>query len=81
VLYVLNQTTTGVFFAVNGSATAPSYTFNNDNRTGMYLVGTSVLGFTANSTQMLQIDNSNLLSPQIRTQAQFTAALISGGQF
>jgi hypothetical protein len=81
VLYVLNQTTTGVFFAVNGSATAPSYTFNNDNNTGMYLVGTSVLGFTANSTQMLQIDNSNLLSPQIRTQAQFTASLISGGQF
>jgi hypothetical protein len=47
----------------------------------MYLVGTSVLGFTANSTQMLRIDNSNLISPQISTPAQFTAALISGGQF
>jgi hypothetical protein len=81
VLYVLNQTTTGVFFAVNGSATAPSYTFNNDNNTGMYLVGTSVLGFTANSTQMLRIDNSNVISPQIITPAKFTAALISGGQF
>ena len=81
VLYVLNQTTTGVFFAVNGSASAPSYTFNNDNHTGMYLVGTSVLGLTANSTQMLEIDNSNTLSPQIRTPAQLTAALITGGQF
>jgi hypothetical protein len=81
VLYVLNQTTTGVFFAVNGSASAPSYTFNNDNNTGMYLVGTSVLGLTANSTQMLEINNSNTLSPQIRTPAQFTASLISGGTF
>jgi hypothetical protein len=81
VLYVLNQTTTGVFFAVNGSASAPSYTFNNDNNTGMYLVGTSVLGLTANSTQMLEINNSNTLSPQIRTPAQFTARLISGGIF
>jgi hypothetical protein len=81
VLYVLNQTTTGVFFAVNGSASAPSFTFNNDGHTGMYLVGTSVLGLTANSTKMLEIDNSNLLSPQIRTPAQFTAALISGGIF
>lgn len=81
VLYVLNQTTTGVFFAVNGSASAPSYTFNNDSHTGMYLVGTSVLGLTANSTQMLEIDNSNTVSPQIRTPAQFTAALISGGVF
>jgi hypothetical protein len=81
VLYVLNQTTTGVFFAVNGSASAPSYTFNNDGHTGMYLVGTSVLGLTANSTQMLEINNSNVLSPQIRTPAQFTAALISGGIF
>jgi hypothetical protein len=81
VLYVLNQTTTGVFFAVNGSASAPSYTFNNDNHTGMYLVGTSVLGLTANSTQMLEINNSNTLSPQIRTPAQFTASLITGGQF
>ena len=81
VLYVLNQTTTGVFFAVNGSASAPSYTFNNDGHTGMYLVGTSVLGLTANSTEMLNIDNSNELSPQIRTPAQFTAKLISGGIF
>ena len=78
---MLNQTTTGVFFAVNGSASSPSYTFNNDNHTGMYLVGTSVLGLTANSIQMLQIDNSNTLSPQITTPAQFTARLISGGIF
>jgi hypothetical protein len=81
ILYTLNQTTTGVFFAVNGSASAPSYTFNNDGNTGMYLVGTSVLGLTANSTQMLEINNSNTLSPQIRTPAQLTAKLISGGLF
>ena len=81
ILYILNQTTTGVFFAVNGTASSPSYTFNNDSHSGMYLVGTSVLGLAAGSTQMLQLDNSNTLSPQVFTPAQFTAKLITGGTF
>ena len=80
-LYVLTQTVTGIFLANNGSQSAPSFSFNADSNTGMYLVGTSVLGLTANSTQMLDIDASNLLDLQVSTPATFTAALISGGTF
>jgi hypothetical protein len=80
-LYVISQTTSGVFFANNGSATAPSFSFINDDETGMYLVGLSVLGFTANGVKMLEIDNSNLVDPNISTPAKFTAGLISGGTF
>jgi hypothetical protein len=80
-LFALTTSTVGVFFANNGSASAPSYSFNSDHATGMYLVGTSVLGLTANSVQMLRIDNTNTSSPQISTPATFTAGLISGGAF
>ena len=80
-LYVISQTTTTTFFAINGSAAAPSFSFINDNNTGMYLVGTSVLGLSANSTLMLEIDNSNVLNPQVSTPATFNAGLISGGTF
>jgi hypothetical protein len=80
-LYVISQTTSGVFFANNGSATAPSFSFINDDETGMYVVGLSVLGFTANGVKMLEIDNSNLVDPNITTPAKFTAGLISGGTF
>jgi hypothetical protein len=80
-LFSLTQTTSGVFLANNGSVSAPSHSFNFDTSTGMYLVGTSVLGLTANSVQMLRIDNSNTLSPQIATPATFNAGLIPGGTF
>ena len=80
-LFSLTQTTTGIFLANNGSVSAPSHSFINDTSTGMYLVGTSVLGLTANSIQMLRIDNTNTLSPQITTPATFNAGLIPGGTF
>jgi len=80
-LYVLSQSTTGTFFANDGSASAPSFSFNNDTATGMYLIGTSILGFTANGQEIFKMDNSNLASPQIVTDATFTAGLITGGQF
>jgi len=44
-------------------------------------VGTSVLGLTANSTLMLEIDNTNTLDPQMSTPATFNARLIGGGTF
>lgn len=80
-IFALTQTTTGYFFAVNGSASAPSYSFANDSHTGMYLLGTSVLGFSANSIQMMRIDNTNTAAPVITTPATFNAGLISGGLF
>ena len=80
-LYVISQSTTNVFYAINGSAAAPSHSFTSNTNTGMYLVGTNVLGLSANSTNMLRLDNTNTLSPQVSTPATFTAGLISGGTF
>ena len=80
-LYVISQTTTNLFYAANGSASTPSFSFTNDSSTGMYLVGSSILGLTANSTQMLNIDNTNTASPQVSTVATFNAGLIPGGTF
>jgi hypothetical protein len=47
----------------------------------MYLVGTSVLGLTANGTEILNLDGSNTSDLQISTTATFNAALIPGGTF
>jgi hypothetical protein len=80
-LYVISQTNVTTFFAVNGSAAGPSFSFINDNSTGMYLPGVGVLGLTANSVEMLNLDNTNVLDPQVSTPATFTAGLISGGTF
>jgi hypothetical protein len=80
-LYVLSQNTTTIFLAANGSAGTPSFSFNTDQTTGMYLDGTSVLGFSANGSNMMLIDNTNVLSPQVSTPATFNAGLIGGGTF
>ena len=92
-LTTLTTSTAGVFNANNGSATNPSFSFINDSATGMYLRGTSILGLTANGTEMLDINNTNTLAPVITTPATLnvggsetvtgtlTAGLISGGSF
>jgi len=80
-LYVISQTTTNVFLGINGSAAAPSHSFISNTNTGMYLVGTNVLGLSANSANMLRLDNTNTLSPQVSTPATFNAGLIGGGTF
>ena len=80
-LYPLTTGSTGLFYATNGTAGLPSFSFNNDTHTGMYLVGTSVLGLSANSTQLVSIDNSNPSQPLVTVNARLTAQLISGGAF
>ena len=80
-LFVLTQGSTGLFYAANGSASLPAYSFNNDTHTGMYLEGTSVLGFSANSTELLRIDNSDTLNPLVQVVSRFQAGLIDGGTF
>ena len=80
-LYVISQSATTAFFANDGTALTPSFSFLNDTTTGMYLANIGVLGLTANGVEMINIDNSNPFDPQISTPATFTAALISGGTF
>jgi hypothetical protein len=80
-LYVISQTSNTTFFAVDGTAATPSYSFLNDTNTGMFLPGVGILGLSANSTLMLEMDNTNTLDPQVSTVATFNAALIGGGTF
>jgi len=80
-LYTLTQTTTSTFYATNGSAALPAFSFISDNYTGMYLGGTSILGLSANGTEILNLDGTNTLAPAITTPAIFNAGLISGGTF
>ena len=69
------------FSAVNGLAAAPSYSFVIDSHTGMYLDGANILGLSANSTELIRVDNSNTLLPLVTINARVAAQLISGGTF
>ena len=80
-IFSLTQSSTNAFFATNGSNTVPSFSFLSDTTTGMYLVGTSVLGLTANGTQIMRFDGTNPSSLQVATNGTLTAGLISGGVF
>jgi len=80
-LYILTQSGTATYFVTDGSAGAPSFSFINDTTTGMYLASSAQLGLTAGGVNMMTIDNSNPLSPQISTVATFNAGLIGGGTF
>jgi hypothetical protein len=80
-LYILNSSSSSVFKAVNGNASGPSYSFLNDTHTGMYLDGTSILGLSANSTEIVKIDNTNTSAPLVTVNARIAASSISGGTF
>ena len=80
-LFLLTSTSSNIFYAVNGIATAPSYTFLSDVTTGMYLPGSNILGFAANGIEVAYIDNTNTLLPKFKINATLTADLISGGTF
>jgi hypothetical protein len=86
-LFALSTTSTNTFFAANGSALLPSYSFVNDDTTGMYLRGVSVLGLTANGAEILDLNGTNSLAPFISAYASMNvtgtlnASLISGGTF
>lgn len=80
-LYLLTQIGNNLFYADDGSAALPSFSFNSDTATGMYLKSVNQLSFSANGIEMLTIDNSNVLDPEISTPATFTAKLITGGTF
>lgn len=80
-LYLLTSTSTNIFYAVNGLAAAPSYSFLSDSTTGMYLRGANILGLAANGMEIIDIDNTNTLQPEVNVYATLNAELISGGTF
>jgi hypothetical protein len=81
-LYVLSQNTTSFYYAADGSAAVPSYSFISDTNTGMFLDAANVLGLSANGVDMMLLDNTSPLNPQVTTPATFTAINgIKGGVF
>lgn len=80
-LYPLTSTASNIFYAVNGIAAAPSYSFISDPTTGMYLQGANVLGIAANGIDMIVVDNTNTADPIVTVDATLNAKLISGGTF
>jgi hypothetical protein len=80
-LYPLTQGSSGIYYASNGTAGSPSFSFNNDISTGMYLVGTGILGLTANGTNIINMDGSDALNPTVDVSARLIAQLIDGGTF
>ena len=60
-----------VFRSINGMASAPTYTFENDDQTGMYLEGINDLGFTANGVYRGSFDVDGLnIHGNLRTDDQ-----------
>lgn len=81
-LYVLSQNTTSFYYAADGSAAVPSFSFINDTATGMYLNSVNILGLTVNGSDMMLLDNTTPGSETIITPAEFTAeGGIKGGTF
>lgn len=80
-LYILNASSSATFKAINGIAGAPAYSFLSDTNTGMYLKGTGILGLSANGTELIDINGSNLSAPVISVYGQVNATSISGGTF
>ena len=84
ILYLLSASNSTSFQAIDGSASAPSYTFISDLNTGMYLASSNQLGLAANGTNMLLLNNSNPAAPVVSTPATFSATNyenVSGGTF
>ena len=80
-LYILNSSSSSSFKAINGIAGAPAYSFLNDNATGMYLAGTSILGLAANGTEIIDINATNLSAPVVTINGRLYATTLSGGTF
>jgi hypothetical protein len=80
-LFPLSQTTTSIFFATNGSAALPSFSFISDSSSGMYLSGVSILGLSAGTRSMILLDNSNTSFPVTTVNSRLKANLLDGGTF
>jgi hypothetical protein len=81
-LYVLSQNTTSFYYAADGSAAVPSFSFISDTNTGIYLDGANVLGLTANGSNILLLDGTTPGSEIVTTPGELKALDgIKGGTF
>ena len=80
-IYTLNSVGAATFFAANGTAVAPSFSFLSNLTTGLYLKTSNVLGVAANGVEMITVDNSNPALPRVTVTGTLKAGLIAGGTF
>jgi len=80
-LYILNSSSSSSFKAINGAVTAPSYSFLNDTRTGMYLPGTNILGLSANGVEVVDINATTSSAPIVTINGRLYATTFNGGTF
>jgi len=80
-LYPLSLSTTGIFYANNGTSGVPTFSFYNDTTTGLYLKNTGILGITAGGTELIDVNNNNPSAPVVTINAPLIAQSIPGGSF
>lgn len=81
-LYVLSQNTTSFYYAADGSAAVPSFSFISDTATGVYLDAANILGLSANGSNIMLLDGTTPGAEVITTPAEFIALNgIKGGTF
>ena len=80
-IFTLTSVGASTFFAANGTAAAPSFSFLSNLSTGLFLKSSSVLGVTAGGVEMIAVDNSNPALPRVDVSATLIADLIAGGTF
>lgn len=80
-IYPLVTSSTGIFYASDGSVSVPSFSFTNDTTTGLYLKNTGNLGISANGVELIDVNNNNPSSPVVTVNAQLNASSIGGGAF
>lgn len=72
-----NTTGKAVIRSAEGSASSPTYTFEGDLDTGMYRVGTNVIGFTTAGVAALTIEADGSLRGVSGTEAEPTYSFIA----
>ncbi len=76
--HVLGQIRSSSFANGDGGVALPSYRFENDLNSGMWLAGTSALAFSTNSTEAIRIDASQNVGVGTTTP---NSTLHTGGSF
>lgn len=80
-LSILSQGTTGYFFAADGAAGAPSFSFNSDSSTGLYLNALHDMRVASNGIDIIDIDATNLAAVLVDVNGRLNATSIEGGTF
>jgi hypothetical protein len=80
-LSILSQGATGFFFAADGSVSGPSFSFNSDTSTGLYLNTIHNMRVASHGIDVIDVDATNLSSVLVDVNGRLNANSIEGGVF